>query len=262
MSKEIDSIRTTYWFNILYKALKAKSALSVQRQIDPESIQKDREKEISHSSKWAEYRRGLHTPRLIILEKAETKVEGSIQAFNHPLWAILKADDFSKRKLSLIKNLDPALQLILFDIHGKLIQSSNRHFLGKLERRASLDSLAALTILLKINLAEGKDEIAWEYAHSITRVLLVIGKQLDEYGVAEEVYKIYCRDIFPSVSKNGSSFFTRHYLLLLMLSFDLDQAMLKWSEPQTAIAAKEQSRIKLNLIYGIYSESYNKLLSN
>ena len=158
MSKEIDSIRTIYWFNVLYKALNAKSALSVQREIDPESIQKYRGKEISHSSKWSEYRRGLHTPRLSILEKAEAKVEGSTLAFNHPLWTILKTNDISKRKVSLIKSLDPALQPLLFDIHGRLIQSSNRHFLGKLERRASIDSLAALTILLKINLDEGNRE--------------------------------------------------------------------------------------------------------
>lgn len=257
-----DSLKTIYWFNYLYQQLHARSALAVQRAIDPESIQTSDGKEVSHSSKWAEYRRGQHKPRPKIIEKAEAKVPGSSAKFNHALWIVLKDVPISKHAVSMIKTLDASLQPILFDIHGRLISNANGHFLRKLERRASLDTLAALTILLKLNLEAGSSEIAWEYAHSTTRVLLIIGKQLDEYGMAEDVYKIYCRDIFPSVSKSGSRFFTRHYLLLLILSFNLDQAMLKWSEPQTTITAKEQSRIKLNLIYGIYSQSYNKLFSN
>lgn len=263
MSKEIDSIRTIYWLNVLLKALNAKSALSVQRQIDPESIQKDGEKEISHSSKWAEYRRGLHEPRLRTLEKAEAKVEGSLLAFNHPLWTILKADDFSKRKVSLIKSLDPALQPILFDIHGKLIQSSNRHFLGKLERRASLDSLAALTILLKVNLAEGKDEIAWEYAHSIAKVLIVIGKQLDGYEVGEKILEFYCRSILPNVRLNNLVFYTGKYLTLLLFSYLLHDKLAKWSDRSILVMSpNEQANSILKLINGVHLKDYKKLFPN
>lgn len=263
MSKKIDSIRTIYWFNVLYKALNAKSALSVQREIDLESIQKYRGKEISHSSKWAEYRRGLHTPRLRILEKAEAKVEGSILAFNHPLWTILKIDNVSKHKMSLIKSLDPALQPHLFNIHGSLIQSSNRHFLGKLERRASLDSLAALTILLKINLSEGKDEIAWEYAHSIAKVLIVIGKQLDGYEIGEKILEIYCRSIFPNIRLNNSVFYTGNYLTLLLFSYLLHENLTKWSDrPVLLMTPIEQANLLLKLIDGIHSQDYRKLFPN
>jgi hypothetical protein len=245
------------------KALNAKSALSVQRQINPESIQKDGEKEISHSSKWAEYRRGLHPPRLKVLEKAEAKVEGSILAFNHPLWTILKSDDFLKRKVSLIKSLDPALQPILFDIHGKLIQNSNRHFLGKLERRASLDSLAALTILLKINLAEGKSEIAWEYAHSIAKVLILISKELDGYGVGEKILEFYCRHIFSNIRLNDKAFFDSKYLILLIFSYLLHENLNKSSDrPIHMMAPIEQTNLLLKLINTVHLQDYKKLFPN
>ena len=51
------------------------------------------------------------------------------------------------RRGELLRQLAPELQIILFERHDYFCIDGGDRFLGKLEHRASMDSLACLTIL-------------------------------------------------------------------------------------------------------------------
>lgn len=92
--------------------------------------------------------------------------------------------------------LDREIQTLVLGPFNAIVGGANRHTLGALERRASLDSLAALTILLRLRHEENEPECVWLYALSIFRVLLIIGPQLDDYGVAERLFQLYVERVF------------------------------------------------------------------
>lgn len=242
------SIRTIYWFNFLSKKLNIPSALGIQRVIDPGSIRMVADKEISHSSKWAEYRRGIHSPRKNIIDRAETKVRGSSNIFNHLLWEILEREKVAEDFNELYKKLKPEIQLLIIDNHGKVNTRASKQFLGKFERRASLESLAALTLLLKYNYEMGYSERAWEYAHSIFRVLLILGNHFGEYGVAETVFDLFDQRIFSLVSWNNRKFCFKdfRYHIASELLFTITWTLMK--EALNRITPAQQTMLMLNII--------------
>lgn len=225
LASEIDSIRTIYWFHHLALKLYVSSALGVQRCIDPQSIKKEGGQEISHSSKWAEYKRGLHAPRRTTISKADIRVPGSAAIFNHVLWEILKQDRITPNFSELLSKLKPEIQGLIFDIHGRPNTHASMQFLGKFERRASIHTLAALTLIMKYNHEQNRPEVAWEYAHSIFRVLMMLGNHLDKFGVGNRLFEIFVDKIFSLVQWNNQKFALENYpydafcdLLLLCLN--------------------------------------------
>jgi hypothetical protein len=200
------SIRTTYWSHFLAEKLKTPYALGVQRIIDPGSIRMDGDKEISHSSKWSEYKNGTHSPRKTIVDKANTVVPGSYDIFNHLLWDVLERDQVSTDFYELLRKIHPNTRSLMTDPFNNVNTGASKQFLGKFERRAGLDSLATLTLLLKYNYENGFQERVWEYAHSIFRVLLIMGNHFDTYKVAEPIFRLFKERVFSLASWNNKKF--------------------------------------------------------
>lgn len=211
MPSEIDSIRTTYWFRYLALKLHVASALGVQRQIDPRSIKKEGGEEISHSSKWAEYNRGAHTPRKATISLADIRIPGSAAIFNHVLWEVLKQETITRNFSELLARLNPETQRLIYDIHGRPHTHASKQFLGKFERRASIDTLAALTLIIKYNHEQNRAELAWEYAHSIFRVLVILGDHLDNFGIADRLFEIFVHKVFSLAQWNNQKFALENY---------------------------------------------------
>lgn len=143
-------------------------------------------------------------PNPAFVEEVEQEVRGSSWALNHVLWRVLREQgSIRKQAKGWVRELVPEIQSLVFTPDYELRLYGNRHYLGSLERRASVDGLAVLTILLKLSIEAGESEHAWDIAHSIFRVLLIIGPELDEQTIAERVFDLYVSRIFPLVSFDG-----------------------------------------------------------
>lgn len=247
-AKKINSIRTIYWFHFIAKKLRLSPALAVQRLVDPKTIKKDGDKEVSHSSKWSEYRRGKHKPGSTIIDQADIRVPGSAAIIHHILWEVLERDRISPDFSKLLARLKPEIQLLITDMHGQPITHASKQFLGKLERRASIDTLAALTLLMRVNHERGQPEFVWEYARSIFRVLLILGNHFTEFNIAEPLFKIFAERIFPLATWNGKRFALENYAY-----FEHSILLLKIMESELKINSKrltlyEQARVMLKIL--------------
>lgn len=196
----MDATCTIYWFHWLGIRLGTVVPREIQRAIAPETLDLDRDGIPIRNNKFLGYQRGDHLPHAALVLQAEKVVPRSGRALNHPLWKILRSKgSIRKSAQQWINELDREIQTVMLGPFNKIVGGANRHTLGALERRASLDSLAALTILLRLHHEENEQEWVWLYAQSIFRVLLMIGPQFDDYGIAERVFQLYVERVFSLV---------------------------------------------------------------
>jgi len=66
-----------------------------------------------------------------------------------------------------------------------------------------MDSLTALTVILRLNHERGDFEQVWECAKSIFRVLLIIGNTFNERGISERIFTFYRERVFNLARFNG-----------------------------------------------------------
>lgn len=213
----VDPARTINWFRTLCEHFGEERPRHIQRALDPDSLsESDYGKKIPNS-KFKLYAEGKHVPGAALVEKAELVVKGSSWALNHVLWRVLREQgSIKKYAKDWVRELVPEIQLLVFTPDYELRLCGNRHYLGSLERRASVDGLTALTILLKLSIEAGDVEQAWNFAQSIFRVLLIIGPELDEQTIAERVFELYVKRIFGLVSFNGLVMDLENYPFLKM----------------------------------------------
>lgn len=194
---EVDAACTIYWFQWLGIRLGTLVPREIQRAIAPETLGLDKAGEPIRNNKFLGYQRGEHVPQARLVQHAEKVVPWSSQALNHPLWKVLRANGpIRKSAVQWVHQLDREVQAVVLGPFNQIVGGASRHTLGALERRASLDSLAALTILLRLRHEEGEHEWVWLYARSIFRVLLMIGPHLEDYGVADKVFQLFVQRIF------------------------------------------------------------------
>ncbi len=111
-----------------------------------------------------------------------------------------------------------------------------RHTLEPLERRASLDSLAALTIMLRLHHEQGNLRAVSDCAQVVFRVLLMLGPRFDDRAIAEQIFKIYVSRVFSLVVLPGKRIALENYDYLTrfrLLSLLADEVRAQ-SEPQAA----------------------------
>ncbi len=201
---DVDVIRTIWWFQCLSNRLETDVPREVQRAIAPQTLSLDVNGEPIKNNKFLGYARGTHVPSRTLALQAEKVVARSSWVLYHPIWTVLRATGpISKHALTWGRQLDHEIQAIVLGPHNAIVGGASRHTLGALERRASLDSLAALTLLLRLRHEEGKPEWAWLYACSIFRVLLLIGTQLDQHGIAERMFQLYVERVFSLAEFEG-----------------------------------------------------------
>jgi len=67
-----------------------------------------------------------------------------------------------------------------------------------------MDSLTALTVILRLNHERGDYEQVWECAKSIYRVLLIMGNVFNERGISASIFNFYSERVFNLARFNGS----------------------------------------------------------
>jgi hypothetical protein len=194
---EVDAVCTIYWFYWLGIRLGTLAPREIQRAIAPETLGLDKDGEPIRNNKFLGYQRGEHVPQARLVQHAEEIIPWSGRALNHPLWKVLRSKGhIRKSALQWVHQLDREVQAVVLGHFNQIVGGASRHTLGALERRASLDSLAALTILLRLRHEENESEWVWLYACSIFRVLLMVGPHLEDYGVADRVFQLFVQRVF------------------------------------------------------------------
>lgn len=202
---EVDAIRTIWWFRCLGNHLETHAPREVQRAIAPQTLAVDINGERIKNNKFLGYSLGEHVPNAALVRQAEGVVPRSGWVLGHVIWQVLRSTGSIKQHaLKWTRQLDLDVQQIVLRPYGSLVGGASRHTLGSLERRASLDSLAALTILMLLRHEEGESEWAWLHAYSVFRVLLLMGTHLERYGVAKRVFELYSQRIFSLAAFNGN----------------------------------------------------------
>jgi hypothetical protein len=204
----IERIRTIYWFEGVRIGMRAKTAYAVERMLEPESFGVNKDGVPFHRNKWATYQNGQHTPNLALVAQVNQHIAGSSRELNHLLWKILsKKRDVSIQVDEWFRQLSPELQLLIYgdDDHFRIHCGSQ--FLGQIERRASLDVLAYLTISLQINYEHGNHERTWKLALSLYRVLLMLGHHFNERGIATLLFDIYVERVFRKIRWDNKRFY-------------------------------------------------------
>lgn len=214
---EVDAVRTIHWYRALCEHFGEERPRHIQRALDPDSLSESAYGKKIANSKFKLYAEGKHVPSAAFVEKVDQVVRGSGWALNHVLWSVLREQGpIRKYTKGWVRELAPDIQSIVFTPDNELRLRGDRHYLGSLERRASVDGLTALTILLKLSIEAGDTEQAWNFAHSIFKVLLIIGPELDEKTIAERVFDLYVSRIFSLVSFNGPTMDLENYPFLKM----------------------------------------------
>lgn len=197
---DVDAARTIYWFHSLGMGLWTDVPREIQRAIAPETLALNAHGERIKNNKFLGYSRGEHVPHEPLVLQAEEVVPWSSHALNHPIWQVLRTKaTIKKHSRQWVYQLDREIQAVVLSPINEIVGGASRHTLGALERRASLDSLAALTILLRLRHEANEPEWAWLCALSIFRVLLMIGRKLDVYEIAERVFQLYVQRVFSLV---------------------------------------------------------------
>jgi hypothetical protein len=209
---EVDKARTLYWFLCLKMYLgDAASPRDIQRIVAPTPACGAQGEPIKNN-KFLNYSRGRYVPNAGLVNQAATLVPRSAEMLNHELWTVLRTSGpIRKHARAWVGQLDPEIQAIVIRRANKVGANASRHTLGMLERRFSLDSLAAQTILLRLHHEEGNTELAWLYAHSIFRVLLMLAPTIPSDELLDCIFQIFVKRVFSLVSFEGKRMSLENY---------------------------------------------------
>lgn len=208
----IERIRTIYWFEGIRSAMRAPTAYAVERMVEPESFRVSKDGVPFHRNKWTSYQNGKHTPSGVLITRVNQHVAGSGRELNHILWKSLgEGADVLLHAREWLRQLSPELQILIFEEDDQFRIHRRRQFLGKIERRANIDALACLTILLRMNLALGEYQYAWDLAASTFRMLLILGAQFKKRRIADALFEVYVERILRASRWNGERFYLEKY---------------------------------------------------
>lgn len=233
--EDVDTVRTVYWFRYLEDWLGTDQPREIQRIIAPDTIGLDANGGRKQNNRFLGYSKGEHVPRAPLIASAERVAPRSSRVLNHALWMALRQEgSVTKLAEGWIRQLDPEIQRIVLSSGGEIELGPNRHRIGALERRAGMDSLAALTIIFRMSHEQGEAEWAWLYAESIFRVLLLMWPYLDRWGIADQLFQIFVQRVFSLVSFQGKRMGLENYdyPTMAQLLHELSERVREQHEPK------------------------------
>lgn len=202
----VDPIRTRLWFLGLSNRFGELSPRQVQRLVNPEALRESDYGSMVLNNKFKAYATGKTVPSPKLVAKVEQQVRRSSWVLNHVLWKVLRAkESIAKDAKQWICELRSVSHIVL-SLEDEVCLRGDRHMLPALERRASIDALAALTIVFKLNLEAGDSEQAWNVALSIHKVLMLMSGELLATDTAQPLYDLYAERIFSQVTYDGMAF--------------------------------------------------------
>lgn len=205
-SNTVEMLALSYWFEGLRQRTGLKTAYALELHFEKESFRRNINGTIRHyRSKWSRYEQNLISPKAKTLSRVELLAPGSTRDLRHPLWTLMRV--IIKRKRidfdDYLRTLSTEIQLVLFSDGSDTFWNSPRRepttqlLLEKLERRASLDSLAALIAIVVEADHLGRRAFAVKAASSLHKVLLILAMELQARGVAIGLIDWVAMNVLP-----------------------------------------------------------------
>lgn len=164
------------WFEKVRCETGIKTSYLLGKFFEPKTYRKNANGDPFHNNKWSKYAAGLSRPNPSLVSLVEQSAPGTAKLLKHPLWEILRNRGFTlSDKVDWIQRLDSDVQRVLLARHSssKSKVSISAVKLQMLERRADLDALAALSILMLEANRSGHTKEALDIGEYVYRVLLI-----------------------------------------------------------------------------------------
>jgi len=156
------------------------------------------------NGKYLAYSKGVRTPNTALIEQAERQIPGSSGAFNHPIWIALgKGGSIAPYARLLVNGLAGNVRDLMFTRRNELRVELSDIYLRSLVKIGTLDSLAALTILFRLNLARRNSADIWVCSTAIFQVLVLLMPLFKPLGLANLLYYAYARKLFCFATHDG-----------------------------------------------------------
>lgn len=151
----LEIVRVIFWYEGVRKRSKLNTAYALEQYFEPESFRRRADNDRpSYRCKWQSYEFGIHTPQARLTERVNSILPGSLQELHHPLWDVLKnKPSRSTYSETFLQRLNPETLSVMFEkvgdfeVHLKRTDVT-KALITKLEKKANLDTLAALVWLL------------------------------------------------------------------------------------------------------------------
>jgi len=199
-------LSTVLWVELVKSRSECSTYYELERLFEPEAFGKNIHGDPYHFNKWPKYAIGLSRPSKALVAQVDRKIRGSARLLQHPLWEILrKSSSNNKKKESWLGRLAPDVQRIVLEGNPVISAIGQENFptatqLQMLERRAGIDSLACLSLLLVEALeSEEQTEVALSIAQSIYRVLLMTCVYHPFFNLANELFDCFGRRLLSHV---------------------------------------------------------------
>lgn len=251
---ELDIVRVSLWYWYIRGNLSKNSDYQIEKVIEPDAFNKNRHGDAYHNNKWRGYRLGKHTPNRILINQAESYIQGSSMILNHTLWQVMNNSISIDSLLSdELRNLSWEVQRILYkankyDCGSALVTHLTKRKLRQLECLAGLDALAAQIIFFKLAVDRAEDTFA--ISQSIYRTLLIICTELPFFNYREHFISLINSNVFSLVSstekvlgKNFVDSFSKNVRILINLLLSMEDM------GKVGITRKESIRALSNLLH-------------
>ena len=201
-----DVVRVLYWYRFISGQLGTTAPLAIKRIVEQEDGKPSYADRIP-DARYHNYSRGEQVPRAATVDRAEEVAPGSKNVLNHVIWPVLRDDMMitKHRAKKLIGELAPGVRALMFNARGGIRMDADCQRLESLLVQGGLDTVAALTILIRLRHhlveveAHCREFVLYEYGISLLRALLIAGRDFEEIGLADEIFKIFVVRIFPLI---------------------------------------------------------------
>lgn len=205
-----DGLKTVFWAFSLLARTGLASGYGLERHFEPEAFGKTTAGDRFHRNKWRSYLTGQHEP-MVVLEAVESKCPGANACLASPLWPALTARVLTRSQLeALVLPLDAGIQALVRR-RGTSPRPSrfpkmaiDRGLAEALERRASLDALAATVLLLRISHLEGESAASYQWGCRVLRIMVMLGKLLQAGGIARALLELIEARVMPMAQHDGA----------------------------------------------------------
>ena len=196
----VDPARTILWLNLLSVAVGSCRAGRVQRTV----LAQGWGREVEKSSRFSLYSKGKCSPNKAMIALAEKFLPGTAYVIGHVLWDVLRENlDISVHLWTWVERLPAEIQKAICSDDRKIEERVMTREM--LLRRFGLDSLAALVILFRLNVAGVTTNwdpatslagSAYGYAKAILQTLVLMAADFPGDSAREAIFKLFVERIF------------------------------------------------------------------
>lgn len=207
------ALKTVFWTYGLCRLTNTPRPYGLQRRLEPEHLWRDGDGNRRRRNRWPDFAKGLNEPKGF-LKKIEDACPGSSGCLESPLWEGLAREDLSIQQLQgLMTKLSAPIQALIKK-HGlwpdehvrkepKLIDGK---FAAALERRACLDALAAVVLLLRVAHASNRPEISYRWGRQLWRMWALLTPVLINGGISRALAELIQERIMPMARLAGARY--------------------------------------------------------